>query len=248
MTVLTIDIGNTFLKAGVFADHRLVEIYIVRERWEEKIASILAMHRPSHSILCSVGNDEALKSLEPILSKRTQFLHLNATTPLPFTSDYDLLAIGMDRLANAAAAIHFFPGRSCLVIDSGSCVTYDLVNTAAHHLGGAISPGMEMRFKSMQHYTSRLPLAHFHENNSAAGTNTEESLQNGVFYGMVDEMNGMIARYEKMTGNLQVLLCGGDATKFDKHLKKGIFANPYLLLYGLNKILIFNVVKNKVER
>jgi type III pantothenate kinase len=144
--------------------------------------------------------------------------------------------MGTDRMALAAAAIYLFPGKNNLAIGLGSCITFNFINKHNEFLGGSISPGMEMRFKAMHHFTAKLPLAKADWNIPLIGYDTATNLQSGVLLGIAKEIEGVVEEYEKRFGNFNVLLTGGDLAYFEPHLKKQIFAHPDLIFNGLYAI------------
>ncbi|MEZ4902933.1 MAG: type III pantothenate kinase [Spirosomataceae bacterium] len=174
-------------------------------------------------------------------------LQLSPTLPLPIQKNYDTPAtLGADRLAAAVGAKVLFPNDHCLVIDMGTCVTYDWVSAAATFEGGIISPGLRMRFQAMHTFTKRLPLIEVMPQAtllwpSLLGKSTQTAMESGAFNGLLAEMEGFIQRYQQERGECQVLLCGGDGPLFENSLKSRIFAAPNLVLIGLNRILQYNV-------
>jgi len=144
-------------------------------------------------------------------------------------------------LAGACGAIQLFPSENNLVIDAGTCITYDFVDSGSNFLGGGISPGLMMRFQAVHTFTAKLPLVSPTADARLIGESTESSIQSGVVNGVIAEIEGIIRRYEEKFPGLRVILCGGDAGFFENQLKASIFAIPDLVLIGLNSILIHNV-------
>ncbi len=240
MKSLAIDIGNTKVKAGIFNGETLQEIFLFERSEIHAIKNIIKKNNISHSILSNVGTENI--EIESLLSEQTQFLKLNHQTNLPFINKYKTPeTLGMDRVASVAGSQYFFSNTNCLIIDAGTCVTYDFISSDKNYLGGAIAPGLQMRLNAMHHFTKGLPDLFFLQIDDFVGNTTESSMMSGAFYGMLNEINETISRYEQRYGTLQVITCGGDSILFDKHIKRSIFAAPYLVLYGLNKILSFNV-------
>ena len=240
MKCLVIDIGNTKIKSGVFIDNNLQEIFLFERNEAHAFKNIIKKNSITHSILSNVGNEN--QNLENLLSDETLYLKLNSQTQFPFINKYQTPeTLGMDRIAAVAGALHFFSKRNCLIIDAGTCITYDFISSDANYYGGAIAPGLQMRLEAMHHFTQKLPLVSFLPIDDFVGNTTETSIISGAFHGMVNEINETINRYDQRYGALQVITCGGDSILFDKHIKRSIFAAPYLVLYGLNKILSFNV-------
>jgi type III pantothenate kinase len=138
----------------------------------------------------------------------------------------------------------FFPGRNVLVISTGTCITYDFINNRKEYLGGAISPGMEMRFRALHTFTGRLPLISVKDTHELIGNNTAKAILSGVVNGMIGEIEHVAGQYLHLYPDLKVILSGGDLNYFDKRLKISIFAFPNIVLHGLYQILEFNVKKS----
>ena len=160
---------------------------------------------------------------------------------MPFKNDYDTPhTLGVDRLALMAAAVDQYPKSNVLVIDAGSCITYDFMDANQNYLGGAISPGLEMRYKSLEAFTSNLPLLQKTVPNQSIGSSTEASIHSGILYGILYEIEGTIKAYQNKYPDLTVILTGGDADFLCKQFKISIFAHSNFLLEGLNFLLEFN--------
>jgi type III pantothenate kinase len=161
---------------------------------------------------------------------------------LPIAFDYTTFdTLGLDRIANACAVHYLFPNQNCLVIDAGTCVTYSVIKNGAF-IGGAISPGLQMRFKSLHHFTGRLPLlSSTTESIDTTGKSTDESILSGVEVGIVKEIEGMIDSFCSENGPLNVILTGGDGSYLGSRLKSPIFANENLTLEGLNQIYLYQL-------
>jgi type III pantothenate kinase len=179
--------------------------------------------------------------MEQLLRERTRYHRLDHQSRLPVTTPVGKPeTIGADRLALVVAATTLFPDTNNLVIGLGSAITYNYVNKYREFIGGGISPGMEMRFRSLHEFTAKLPLVRADWNFPLAGYDTRTNILSGVILGMAKEVDGIIAAYEEKYGNFNVLLSGGDAVYFTRHLKKKIFADPHLIFKGLYAISIFN--------
>jgi len=239
MNSLCIDIGNTRIKVAIFAQNKLREVKNYEILGNSELEELLIINSITHSIISSVRKEDF--AFTEILKQKTKFLALDHYTKLPFINCYaSPETLGIDRVALAAAAINLFDKEHCLIIDVGTCITYDFVNNKQEYLGGAISPGIGLRLKSMNSFTGKLPLLNFEPVEAFLGKDTKSSMLSGVFYGILSEIEGTIDLYKKEFGNINVVLSGGDSLKFEKHLKNGIFANPNLVLWGLNKILLYN--------
>ncbi len=234
-TTLCFDFGNTRLKAALFVDSTLKELIVLENESVETVKSLVDQFHPQKTILSSVINHDP--KIENLLSSSTRFHKLSHLTRLPFTTPVGKPeTIGADRLALAAAAVYFYPKKNNLVIGSGTCITYNFINKFHEFIGGAISPGMQMRLKSLNHYTARLPLINADWNVPLIGYDTNTNILSGVVIGIAKEIDGFVDAYEERFGNFNVLLTGGDIPILAPHLKKKIFADPELIFKGLYAI------------
>ena len=234
---LCLDLGNTRWKAALFVQENLQEIFVLGHDQESVNAlnEILQAHRPDYSILSSVVDH--LMEMEEMLRARTRFHKLSNQSVLPFTIPAGKPeTVGADRLALAAAAVHLFPAQNNLAIGLGTCITFNFINSSNEFMGGSISPGVELRFRAMHHFTAKLPLAKVHWNVPLIGYDTATNLQSGVVLGVACELDGIIDLYKKRFGNFNALLTGGDIRIFEPHLKNKIFADPELIFKGLYAI------------
>jgi len=238
---LIIDIGNTLVKFAVFQQDELVfqtsgEDII----FENKFESILKKHpKIDKCIISSVGkmDEQALN----LIKHRLKVLVLNSETNFPFKNLYTTpKTLGVDRLALVSAASIEYPNKNCLIIDLGSCITYDFISAENNYLGGAISPGLRMRYKALNNFTAKLPLLETKLPENMIGNSTESAIHSGIVFGILNEIDGLIDSYRQKYIDLTVILTGGDAYFLSKQLKNSIFANSNFLLLGLNHILQFN--------
>jgi type III pantothenate kinase len=234
-TTLCLDFGNTRLKYAVFDNDQLRQVEVLDHDESELISTLLEKFRPQKSILSSVIHHNP--EIETLLSSQTKYHKLSHETRLPFTVPVGKPeTMGADRLALAAAAVKFFPGKNNLVIGLGSAITYNFINQYAQFLGGGISPGMEMRFRSLKDYTAKLPLVKKDWNFPLIGYDTRTNILSGVVLGMAKEIEGTIDAYKERYGNFNVVLTGGDSSYFAGHLKNKIFADSEFLYKGLYAI------------
>lgn len=238
---LIIDIGNTRVKAALFEQKELKSFFVFDTPNDLLSSDIFEKYFIKNSIVASVINETELFITQ--LKNKTEVLLFTGQTPVPLKNLYQSThTLGSDRLAAAVGGNFLFPGKDILIIDAGTCIKYNFVNNKNEYIGGAISPGLQMRFKALHTLTARLPLLQTDENfNSLTGTNTNESLLSGVETGSVMEVQGFIDEYKKLYPDLKVILTGGDVNFFEKRLKKPIFADQFLILKGLNEILDYNV-------
>ena len=238
---LIIDIGNTATKLAVFQSDKMIIVQTVAttelvaevEKLVEKFSKIKQGLLSSVKIIDNLDL-ERLQNLLPITI-------LEVSLQMPFKNCYVTpLTLGVDRLALMAAAVDQYPKSNVLVIDAGSCITYDFMDANQNYLGGAISPGLEMRYKSLEAFTSNLPLLQKTVPNQPIGSSTEASIHSGILYGILYEIEGAIKAYQNKFPDLTVILTGGDADFLCKQFKISIFAHSNFLLEGLNFLLEFN--------
>ncbi len=193
------------------------------------------------AIYCTVGADLP-KAIKTLIREKCPLLNLDYRTPLPIKNQYKTpKTLGKDRLAAIMGAHALYPDQAALVIDAGTCVTYDVLDNKRQYLGGNISPGWQMRLDAMEHFTAKLPRPETKALDNWLGEDTNSALQDGAYYGLLFEMQGYINEIKTKYPFVNVLLTGGDAEFFAKKLKSKIFVNQNLVLIGLNKTLHYNV-------
>jgi type III pantothenate kinase len=235
---LVVDYGNSAAKVGIFDHQTLLEKHTFKD--QHKLYEFLDQSDTDNILVSSVNADE--QQVLSWASRAQQKFVLNHRLPLPITNLYATpQTLGVDRVAGVCAAHELFPNQHCLVIDAGTCITFDFIDKQGNYLGGAISPGMNMRFQALHTFTARLPLISPAEDAELIGDSTEACIQSGVVCGLIAEIEGIIQQYRLKFEDLRVILCGGDARFFENKLKGSIFASPDLVLVGLNSILIYNV-------
>ncbi|WNH09237.1 type III pantothenate kinase [Thalassobellus suaedae] len=238
---LIIDVGNSFVKLAVYSKNKLIfkEIVEIDKVLEHIISIKNKYNKLTNAIISSVGR--LRKDDIKVINQLFDLLVLDSRTKLPFKNLYKTPnTLGVDRIALVCASVNQYPKNNVLVIDAGTCITYDFINTKNEYLGGAISPGLRMRYKGLNNLTATLPLLDTKTPNNIIGNSTEESIHSGVVNGVLKEIDGVIKEYEQKYSDLTVILTGGDANFLSKQLKSSIFANSNFLLEGLNFILKFN--------
>ena len=241
---LVIDIGNTLTKYSVFINGEEIFLDKTEGFSVEKLNEILLCYTDIKAgIVSSVGNIE-IDAIEKLF-KDKYFMVLNDKTILPLKINYSTPStLGKDRIAAAVGANALFPGNNILIIDAGTAITYDFVSAEGNYEGGNISPGLNTRFKSLHHFTRKLPMVSAKEPYVLTGKSTDQAISSGVMFGMIYEILGYIHEYDKIYENLRIILTGGDAYYFEKKLKNSIFVILNLNMIGLNRILELYVVKN----
>jgi type III pantothenate kinase len=240
---LIIDIGNTRTKIAFFQKNTLVEKAIVEAVTLDALSGLVKGRNIEGAIMSITGQDT--EGVEDWLQKRFFFIKMATNTPLPIENLYNTpQTLGKDRLAAVVAAQFLFPNKNCLVVDSGTCITYNFINNKGQFLGGNIAPGLSMRLKAMHHFTAKLPL--IARNTEGAikklvGQSTEQAMLNGAQIGLLSEVEGFVTRFKNEFGTFKVLLTGGDGAFLnDNLLVKNKTYEPNLVLMGLNRILNFN--------
>ena len=246
---LVIDIGNTNSKVAVFENRLLVFFQSADLPEQRMLADLIDKYSITHSAVSNVRQDVA--EITAFLKENTSFIQFSTQLNTGIKNFYQTLStLGQDRWAKVIAAHHIYAGLNCLIIDAGTCITYDLLNNEGEYYGGSISLGISMRFKALNHYTGKLPLVEWDKDavQIPDGTDTINAITNGVLQGAINEVEGFIALYNKNNKDLKVLITGGDATFLLEQLKNSIFApqiihDPYLVLKGLNEVIAFEHVQ-----
>jgi len=237
---LIIDIGNSKVKLAIFKENNLlIKITCEPKDLVENIKKLQKEYFLANCIISSVSDLDTSKVLN--LENFTKIILLDHKSKVPFVNKYKSPnTLGVDRIALASAAVTKYPNQNVLAIDAGTCVTYDFIDSDKKYLGGAISPGIAMRYRSLHQYTANLPLLEPNEF-KLIGKDTNSSIHSGVLNGLIKEIDGIIDQYKTNYTNLTVVLTGGGTIFLAKKLKSTIFANPNFLLEGLNSILIHNL-------
>jgi type III pantothenate kinase len=240
--ILTVDVGNTRIKAAVFEGGTVLEIFTFeKNELKKKIKKILEkFQKCSDLVVASVGNIEKQSFLT--FEKDLKVHFLTHEDIFPFTNKYATpKTLGIDRMVLAAGATLKFPKQNRLVIDAGTCITYDFIDENDNYLGGAISPGLRLRYESLHNFTARLPLLTLESPDSYIGDSTKQAIHSGVVNGFVYEIDGFIDEYRANFSNFIIILTGGDADFLAKRLKNTIFANSNFLLESLNQTFQYKI-------
>jgi type III pantothenate kinase len=239
--LLAIDVGNTRIKAAVFEDNTLLELVVLEsDKWKKKIDFILEQHpKISSIVVASVGKLDKSDFLS--FKKNAEIHFISHESKFPFDNLYATpTTLGIDRLILAAGATLQFPNQNRLVIDAGTCITYDFINDQNQYLGGAISPGIRLRYESLHQFTSKLPLLTKAYPENTIGNSTQQSIHSGVVNGVTLEIDGFIEEYKAQYAKFIIILTGGDADFLAKRLKNTIFANSNFLLESLSQTFQYN--------
>ncbi len=239
---LVIDLGNSSLKVALFDKNLMISKFIYTNQSLSIISDLFKNNVINNSLISNVSTID--KNILDFLKINSNLISINESTDLPFINLYKTKnTLGHDRIALVSAAAIDFPDQNILIIDAGTCITYDFKNTKNEYLGGGISPGIQMRFKSLNSETSNLPLSTINLNNKLIGDNTDSSINSGVVNGVIYEINGIITQYQERFKNIKIILTGGDSNFLLKKIKNTIFADQNFLLKGLNYLLEDNIKK-----
>ena len=239
---LIVDLGNTLAKFFLYNNGQCVKEHKVnKENFRDTAESLILSHKVIQGLIYSDVSDQAGDFFEKF-SNQFSVIAVSSNMQLPFINSYQSPeSLGSDRIVLVAAACKSHPNTNVLIIDLGSCITYDFLDANNIYQGGAISPGFEMRYKSLNQFTGNLPLLDADEGQSPSGKNTEQAIHAGIYFGIIDEINARIKYYELKYDSLTVILTGGDANKLPKTLKNSIFAHSNFIAEGMLHLLELNI-------
>jgi type III pantothenate kinase len=240
--ILAVDVGNTRIKAAVFEETTLLETFIFdKKELQVEIKNILQKHKNTAYLIVSSVSDVERQTFSTF-KKLVNIHFVSNNDPFPFENCYETpRTLGVDRLVLAAGATLQFPNQNRLVIDAGTCITYDFIDANDKYLGGAIAPGLRIRYESLHQFTANLPLLTLENPRHFTGNSTTQSIHSGVVNGLVYEIDGFIAEYKALYSNFIIILTGGDAEFLAKRLKNTIFANSNFLLESLNQTFQYKI-------
>ena len=239
--LLAIDVGNTQIKLAVFEHHTLIHKEIIAYNdWLIAVKNNLKkFSKIENIVVASVGKLNKEDFLE--LNSNVKIYFITKESKFPFQNLYATPnTLGIDRMVLAAGAVLQFPNKKRLVIDTGTCITYDFIDENDNYLGGAISPGIRLRYESLHNYTAKLPLLTKENPDNIIGNSTNQSIHSGVVNGVAMEIDGFINNSFGENDNFIIILTGGDAEFLADRLKNTIFANSNFLLESLNQTFQYN--------
>jgi type III pantothenate kinase len=238
---LAFDFGNTRVKAALFNASDLLPYRSETFEYEDKegFKSFITSFKTEDVIISSVNDHSFLDLIEREFSKIT---FLNLKLKFPFALAYETPeTLGKDRIAACAGAMALYSERPLLIIDAGTCITYDFISDTDIYMGGAISPGIDMKLKAMHKFTNKLPLATLNLDYQPfkPQKSTNSCLLEGAVAGTVHEIKGFIATFGS-NKSLKVIINGGSAQYLADKIENSTFAAPNLVLIGLHQILKLN--------
>ena len=237
---LVIDIGNTAVKVYLFKNNEIIKREVLSETALIHYLKLIAID-DIRNIICSSVTKSYKDQLSNIFKNSNYYDFSDNNLKIPFTNNYETKkSLGQDRIGLISSAVLKFQDQNSLVIDMGTCITYDFIDSQNIYHGGAISPGIRMRYSSFSNYTSNLPLLKFQDITKIIGANTEESLHIGINNGIVGEINQYINSLKKSYSEFNVIITGGDSIFLLNKIKNAIFADQDFLASGLNYIIKLN--------
>lgn len=237
---LIIDIGNSSCKSALYEGGEIKEFHKGSNREIEILDKWQSCYSIDKAIVSSVIEIPA-KITQQLDALHCPTTHFSSRIPLPVKILYRTPhTLGVDRLAAIIGAQGEAPCKDLLVIDAGSAITYDFVDADGNYHGGNIAPGIDMRLASLHEHTGKLPLIAKEGDNPMLGYDTETAIRSGVINGVTHEIEGYIAELKEKFPELLVFLTGGDQKSLIYKIKSCIFADEFLVLKGLNRILTNN--------
>ncbi len=238
---LIIDIGNTIAKLVVFEGNEPIAEIHTSNQTLEALPELLRQYPDVKRGIVSSVIDLSRQAREQLQALPFSPIVLNSQTPVPIKIGYrSPQTLGADRLAAAVGAMTLRPGHDLLVIDAGTCITYEFVDHTGCYHGGNISPGLEMRLAALHEHTARLPLVGPEGDTPQVGYDTETAIRAGVISGIRHEIEGYIREFQTKYPDISIFLTGGNCYHFDTPTKNCIFADKFLVPRGLNRILLHN--------
>lgn len=240
--ILTIDVGNTNIKVAVFKQVNLVEKFVFQKKeLKNNFENILKKYpNCTKAVLSSVGKLDETDVLW--LKSHLNLLEISHASSFPFKNLYGTpKTLGVDRMVLAAGSVLLYPNQNTLIIDSGTCVTYDFVTNKNEYLGGAISPGLRLRYEALHNFTAKLPLLTKKYPENFIGNNTEAAIHSGVVNALCYEIEGFISEYSVKNEQFTIILTGGDANFLANRLKSTIFADENFLLKSLQQLYTYSL-------
>ncbi len=236
---LVIDVGNTRIKYAFFRDNQLVEAKYCVDGLSESIGKYRRMGECVNLLLS--GSGKISDDLREMLKESVDWsIETSNLMPLPLKIGYATPeTLGFDRIAICTGAMVKFPARPLLVIDSGTCITFNYIDAEGTFLGGNISPGVDIRFQSLQYFTAKLPLVAPSFDYGKMGQTTEEAIRNGVMNGMLFEVKNYIHEFMETFKSGRVIVTGGNSVFLEKKLTNEVEFCSVLGFIGLNEILMF---------
>lgn len=222
MTNLIIDLGNTKQKAAIVSEGKIITRCSTTTLTANTIEDLVGINHIDRCLLSSVTTIP--QALQLFLQQHYPFKIWNKEDGLSIKNRYQSPTLGSDRLAAVVGGSFLYPNQNVLVVQFGTCLTFDFINANNEYLGGSIAPGIAMRFKALHSFTNQLPELYSIVPCNLIGNTTESSILSGVLNGIIAETKGIIAQYSSQYPSLVVIFSGGDALYFENNIKINTFA------------------------
>lgn len=238
---LVIDIGNSRTKISVFQPSGIIYNISYDDFGPENLKWVWHDFPDISKAIISSTREYDPAITEMLKSRVAMFIEMDASTLIPIRNGYQTPeTLGKDRLAAAVGANYLFPGKNVLIIDAGTALTFDFVTGDGEFRGGNISPGLDMRFRALHHFTGKLPMIHSGDCENFWGDTTKNAIRAGVQNGIIFEIQAYIEYFKKNYQKIEVIFTGGDTNFFESNLKNSFFVHSNLVATGLNRILEYN--------
>lgn len=248
--LLTIDVGNTNTVLGVFRGEELIANWRLTTAREQTVDEYGVLTRNLFTLAGldrdAIGGVIISSVVPPVnwtlaemsriyFGKKALFVEMGVKTGMAVLVD-NPMEVGADRIVNGVAAFHQY-GGPCIVVDFGTAITFDAISAKGEYLGGVIAPGLGIASEALFARAARLPRVEIKDPGKVIGTNTITHMQAGLYYGAVDMVDGMLARFKKELGeNAKVVATGGQARLVAKGSKQIQHTDEFLTLTGLRLI------------
>lgn len=248
--LLAIDVGNTNIMIGVFEQQKVRICWRLATDWNSTedelgmiIKNLLHHSKLSPREITAVAISSVVPPLMYSLEKMTEkyffvkplVVRPDLQTGLKICLD-NPREIGADRVVNALAGYVLY-GGPLIIVDFGTATTFCAISAAGEYLGGAIAPGIGISVEALFEKAAKLPRVELTRPPGVIGTNTIVSLQSGIIYGFVGQVDGIVRRMAKeFTSRPLVVATGGFASLIAKESETIVKVNPFLTLEGLRII------------
>jgi len=252
--ILVFDVGNTNMVVGVFDQEELLTHWRIRtdvQRTADEYGIILDGLFRYHGLDAKNIKAVIISSVVPTLNMELEWTSQRYFGCKPMvvgpgiktglSIKYDNpREVGADRVVNAVAAYHKY-GAPLIIVDFGTATTFCVVNQAGEYLGGAIAPGIRISTDALVSRASKLPRVELLVPKSVIGKNTVMSMQVGIMYGFVGQVEGIINRMKKeIEGTVRVIATGGLAALIASETDTIDVVDEFLTLEGLRLIYAIN--------
>jgi type III pantothenate kinase len=239
---LAIDIGNSMTKMAVLKDYQIVDTFRVESPDDTFFEQLFKKYPKIDSVIAVSTRADGDACIEGVKKRVNRYFWFDNNIKIPIKNLYQTPAtLGHDRIAGAVAAAAVYPNSNILIVDFGTAITVDFVSADGEFVGGVISPGLKMRLRALNEFTQVLPLCNVPEQTYLTPQSTETAITSGVVNGIVFEIQGYIDRYMEKYPELRIVFTGGDGGYFSQRFKNPMMATRDLVVYGLNRILEYNV-------